>query len=695
MNSSLIEQLKNPPREFSPVPFWFLNDDLKMEELERQLRDFNEKGVNAVVLHPRIGIPKTIEYLSDSYFNYIERLTAVAEELDMKIVLYDEAMYPSGAAHGEIVRANPELAAKGVNLSARKAGKIIAAYEDGQYLVYDYTGGTIRGIHFGEDDQEENAPKNADILNPEAVDQFISLTHEQYYKRLKQHFGRTIIGFFTDEPSAVGRCTSFRAFYEGMDKDIEKLGGNCVELRALFEGGENETVLLYRRLLRKRINICYYKRLSDWCRAHHIALMGHPADSADIEEEKYFSVPGQDLVFRLVAPEGNKDIYGDETVQAKCSSDAARYLGCRRNSSECFGVCNRNGQDWYFTGDDMKWFIDWLGIRGVNMFIPHAFYYSVAGERKEERPPDVGPNNIWWKHYKQFSDYMKRISYVMTDCVNRPVAAVLCESGRMPADSIAYLYENQIEFNYLPVSELDDAIVENGKLHKKDYCYEYVINPNGYELPEHIKELETDICQLKAADFKTAKKCSGLRASHIVKNGIHMYFLFNEGATDISTAAKVSAKGTPVLYDLWNNAFFSPEIVQDSFILTLEAHETVLVIMDETGELQAEKRRFTDLGDLTERFHLIGQEEENILKVYDALLETETPAGDERITVRGNEMAECFVNGQFAEVSYGERHHFNIGGLLQPGTNRLQLNVYGSAANRYTDQKIPYGLNQN
>ena len=42
------------------------------------------------------------------------------------------------------------------------------------------------------------------------------------------------------------------------------------------------------------------------------------------------------------------------------------------------------------TASDMKWYIDWLGLRGVNLFIPHAFYYSVTGERKEERPPDVG-----------------------------------------------------------------------------------------------------------------------------------------------------------------------------------------------------------------------------------------------------------------------------------------------------------------
>ena len=73
MNKSrkLIEKLKVPEREFSPMPFWFINDDLKKEKIIRQLTDFNEKGVHGVVLHPRIGIPETIEYLSDYFMSFV------------------------------------------------------------------------------------------------------------------------------------------------------------------------------------------------------------------------------------------------------------------------------------------------------------------------------------------------------------------------------------------------------------------------------------------------------------------------------------------------------------------------------------------------------------------------------------------------------------------------------------------------
>ena len=94
----LIRNLESPNREFSPVPFWFLNDEFSDDEIIRQMEDFNSKGVHGVVLHPRIGIPESIEYLSDKFMHTIETAVKTAARLDMRIVLYDEGMYPSGSA---------------------------------------------------------------------------------------------------------------------------------------------------------------------------------------------------------------------------------------------------------------------------------------------------------------------------------------------------------------------------------------------------------------------------------------------------------------------------------------------------------------------------------------------------------------------------------------------------------------------
>ena len=107
-SGQLLRAIENPPEEFSPVPFWFFND-----------RPDEEK-----ILHPRIGIPEDIPYLSDAYFQAVRFIVKSADSLGMKIVLYDEGMYPSGSAHGMVAAQNPEYASKGISLPiSRRAGR--------------------------------------------------------------------------------------------------------------------------------------------------------------------------------------------------------------------------------------------------------------------------------------------------------------------------------------------------------------------------------------------------------------------------------------------------------------------------------------------------------------------------------------------------------------------------------------------
>lgn len=116
----MIENQKNefinPLNEYTPIPFWFWNDALDKNEIIRQINDFSQKGVNAFVIHPRIGIPKKIEYLSDKFMDFVRFAIEQADKLNMKVVLYYEAMYPSGSAHGMVVKNNPEYASRGLKM---------------------------------------------------------------------------------------------------------------------------------------------------------------------------------------------------------------------------------------------------------------------------------------------------------------------------------------------------------------------------------------------------------------------------------------------------------------------------------------------------------------------------------------------------------------------------------------------------
>ena len=221
-------------------PVLVLNGDLTAEELRRQLADFAAHGIYGVVLHPRMGLSPDITYLGERYFAHIRTAVEAAAALDMKIVLYDEGMYPSGSASGLVVKDHPELASEGITLTQTvlPGDELLAQAENGA-LVVRKSGGTMRGLHWGEDDGEKKAPKTADILNPAAVSRFIELTHEAYYRELKAYFGTAIIGFFTDEPSILGRNVSgMFPWTHGFAEIFRRAGGNAANLTALFDGRE-------------------------------------------------------------------------------------------------------------------------------------------------------------------------------------------------------------------------------------------------------------------------------------------------------------------------------------------------------------------------------------------------------------------------------------------------------------------------
>lgn len=688
---NIIRQIKNPHKEFTPIPFWFLNDDLTDEEIVRQLKDFKEKGVDGVVLHPRIGLPESIGYLSDEFMHYIRLCVETAKELDMYIVLYDEAMYPSGSAHGMVVAENPRYASQVIILSRNKfKGKVIAKCGS-KYILQVSSKGTIRGVHFGEDDGEKNAPRSADLLSQQAVDTFIRLTHQRYYDELGEYFGNTIIGFFTDEPSLKGRCARKNSFpwTWGLEKEIVEKGGRLEELATLFYGEENESTRLYEKLiLQKEIEI-YYGSLARFCKEHNVFLMGHPHFGDDIELEKSFDIPGQDMVLRWIAPE--KDyLKGSETAQGKCSSDSARVYGKRRNSNECFGACNRNNQSWYFTASDMKWYIDYLGVRGVNMFIPHAFYYSVRGKRKDERPPDVGPNNIWWDHYKLIADYIKRISFIMTDSVNEAKVCVMCRNRDMHTEKVREFYENQVEFNYLPYADYSENMLKNGELVVRDNVYDYVFC--DYENNVPINKISS-VADLPYRDIYTHKPCPNLRVSRIKKNGVRMMLLTNEGHRAIDTTASIDGETALVAVNLWNGEVFRQESRimngRTTFELKLGYRESLLLILDEEGKFEADYKK--EKCYIEAEFTLDSDDKELFVKTYKATVNV----GEKDnlwIKVKADEMAECFVNGSFAGVSFWNEHEFEISDFVKEEDNEIILKVTGNASNRFTENTIEYGL---
>ncbi len=705
MYNAVKNAFLNPSGEYTMYPFWFWNDAFSNEEIERQIRDFKEKGVDGFVIHPRIGVPKEIEYLSDTFMSYVLHAVKVAASLDMHVILYDEAMYPSGSAHGMVVKENPAFASRGLRMEEgegvlREGESLVAhvVHDDKKYaFIEGFTGGRIRGIHFGEDDGEPNAPFSTDLLNPEAIATYIRITHDRYYEVLGDYFGNTVIAMFTDEPSIMGRegdarmqpwTNGFLAYY------LEK-GGKVEDLPHFWLDIDETTPEIrnrYRRAYTTLLGEVYFKTISEWCSAHGIALAGHPGSSDEITLLQYFHIPGQDLIFRRVAPENGSAIEGIESVQAKCSADAARHSGRRRNMNECFACSGKYGE-WSFDTDDMKWMMDWLFVRGVNMLVPHAFYYSLRDARKEERPPDVGPNNLWWPYYNAFAMYAKRMSYMLTDAVNQAQVAVLCGAWELPHKSVKALYQSQIEFNYLDDENFMRATIEKGTLRIEKQVYTHIfIEDTSFITPQVEEKLAAfcesggkvsyGTCDAKPQAFLTPH-ADALRVTHFVKDGLDFYLLVNEGDAPICGKLALEGVWRAEGWDAWTGEI--KEVNLDAFYL--ERRQSLFLCTTEkakTVSLENWNHPLTDWRTWE------GMETFSGTISYETQFESETDTAAVLSLGRVEKMARVLVNGEESAVSMWAPYACEI--QLRKGVNTITAKVSNTLANRWGDIKLESGL---
>ncbi|MEX0741741.1 MAG: hypothetical protein WD079_03020, partial [Phycisphaeraceae bacterium] len=309
--SVVPEAFLESPREYSLLPFWFWNDDLCEQELARQMGEFEAHGVHGFVIHARVGLPRSIGWMSPRMLELMRFVVEEAARRDMRVVLYDEGMYPSGSSSGQVVADDARFACRGLaalqlpdnappTLAADEKLVAMIRRHDGQTLgIIDRPARSIiRGLHYIGEGPEEETPPAADILNPDAVACFIRLVYDRYAQELGEHFGRTIIGVFTDEPGLLGRdpeggwspgtvgvpeVESVNGVAPGTTGILEHvnriLGYDFTpHLPCLWFDDEPEAARRraeYHRAVGERLAETYYRPLSQWAEDHGVALMGH------------------------------------------------------------------------------------------------------------------------------------------------------------------------------------------------------------------------------------------------------------------------------------------------------------------------------------------------------------------------------------------------------------------------------------
>jgi len=785
----------DPPAEFTQIPWWFWNDELTEEEIVRQIRDFRDHGVLGFTIHPRLGLPRSIEYMGERYLDRVRAAVEEAARNGMVVHLYDEGMYPSGSAHGMVVRENPEWASRGLEMRAAGVDElplvlnpderlvaVVAVPEVGEDVVdpdrarvlsmeetppheegwrtlafVDVpSGGHIRGIHEGEDDGDADAPRSADLLDPEAMAAFVRLTHDRYYTALREHFGETIQAIFTDEPSLLGRGA--RRGLQPWTRDFHRyfertMGYDPVPfLPALWMEVGPRTAQIredFARALGLRLETSYYEQLSRWADAHGIALTGHPAEPDDLGLLRHFQIPGQDVVWRWMMPWDGNGLEGPQSTQGKCTSSAARHFGRRRNGNECFGAFG-----WSLTMEEMKAIADWLFVRGVNLLWPHAFFYSIRGSRASERPPDVGPHNLWWPHYRPFADYTRRMCWLNTDCAQICSVAVLGSPHHLPWSAAKVLFQHQVAFDYLEDRLLAERCrIEDGEITIEAERYRAVVLDHTLPpAPEVRDRLElfageggtaviygegppiegalsatSERALLSALDRTVERDVEirpahpNLRAAHLVKEGVHLYLLTNESDAPISGTLHVARTGRAEFWDGWRRTRRPARAVradEDGMALRLELGrwESIVlsVVPGETPEIERnstcrEASRTIELGD---GWHVEGPDgapEDPLsswtewpgMRTFSGTVTyacdfdgIDTPVGASVWLDLGDvhEFAAVRLNGRELGAIMWAPFRWEVTDALQSGTNTLRVQVTNSLANHYESAARPSGL---
>jgi len=434
-----LKGFENPDSILRPAPFWAINERITPEETARQMEDMISVGLSGGFFHSRAGL--VTDYLGDEWFAAMESALQVAKEKDGYLWLYDEDLWPSGNAGGQVAGAADEYRATTLNAYLVAAHEPAPHVGEDQALRYCYAIRSRDGLALKEieavplrkmDDFREferlfmvrsyepkigwwGGESYANLLHPEAMFLFIRLTHEVYGKKLGQEFGKRIPGIFTDEPQLTPSRIGI-AWYEGLPEAYGGWFGRSFwnDLPYMFfDGPESRKVrLLMHRGILKQFLEAFSRRMYEWCERRGIEHTGHYMQEDSFEAQigshyggvmahyRYQHAPGIDHLCRQV-----------EGMLLTCRqvSSAARQLGRPRVLDEIFGVSRHTN-----TFEDFKWLGDYDLVHGANFFVPHLTWYSAKGRRKRDYPPVWNYQQTYWKDLKPLNDYFTRVAHALT-----------------------------------------------------------------------------------------------------------------------------------------------------------------------------------------------------------------------------------------------------------------------------------------
>lgn len=535
--AAYFEQVLGGAYDNHVLPFLWLKGEAH-ETITEYLEQIAGADIREVCLESRTHP----DYCRDGWWSDLHFIIGECKRLGLKIWLLDDAHFPTGYANGALAGDGADPALKKTVLKHRavtfvgpqpsttiKLGNLMDPTERFVGAAAFDAAGTPLDLALAVEHGDDGAPARLRFDAPAGVttielyvtsqktgfrDEYINMAdgascrmlidavYEPTFEHLGDEFGKTILGFFTDEPgfmnekgttlddastsSFIGRSDLALPWSDELARRLhDALGENWLtKLHGLWtrEADGAQVRHAYMDIATQLYRACFDEQIGDWCRTHGVMNIGHVIEDKSCHTRlgqgagHYFrAVAGQDMagvdvVINQLAPGIDRGRYsyfhGAWNMEfftyalAKLGSSAA-HLDPKKQGrcmAEVFGAFG-----WHEGLREMKWIADHMLVRGVNWFTPHAF--SMAPFPDWDCPPHfyAHGNNPQWPHFGQLMRYMNRMATLLSGgAAARPVAILYHADAEwagnaMPVERVAAeLTRAQIDFDFVPAEAFEN-----------------------------------------------------------------------------------------------------------------------------------------------------------------------------------------------------------------------------------------------
>lgn len=278
-----LQAWRSPGVEFRPLQI--VHGVPARQATVEAMKSLKDLGLGAIVCNVAFD-----SYLRSeaNWQTCVEAVKACAE-VGLRVWIYDEDGYPSGAAGGLVLKENRDFEALALAYDRSRVDPFVVR------ASYEYTHASNNFYA---------ARRYPNLMDQAAVASFIRATHDAYYQRLEPFFGKTIEAFFTDEPSLMAVDTGRLPedvrkrvrVVDPLDPNIKPLpsvpwladlpglyrqryGQDLMAVRkSLFEGdtdADRQVRRQYWALVADLLADRYFGQIEQWTRAHSVASSGH------------------------------------------------------------------------------------------------------------------------------------------------------------------------------------------------------------------------------------------------------------------------------------------------------------------------------------------------------------------------------------------------------------------------------------